>query len=1052
MNTIALNEHIKQLRARDPRIAITFNPQQSAITILRGRLANPVNVEALKKSPYQYSRQFIRENRVLLGNIDESTQLDNERATTDRRGMTHVLLAQKHGNAQVWGGNLSVHYGADGAVYLLKSNLASAIDIPASPRIESAHATEIAKEHAGAGASLFEGIQPALVVADAKTLHKEQEGKKYYLCWQLGIILPEGNKELGWIYFVDALEGKVIFRYSSVQTGTGTGHYSHGTTLNSEAFGTTYRLRDTLTSSTWPEATKPIIHTYDDHGSTSCTLTNYSEEVDDDWDKVGPPRPPNRLDDQGPEVDIHRFVGYVLDYYYLTHGYNGWDGAGSDIKAHAHNEYLSNNAFWWSFYQQIYFADGNGDPGDPGATRDFMCPLDTVGHEYTHGVNYYFKILQTYDGETGALNEATSDLFGAFIALDYPVEDPWPWVQGRQYRLDGTIGRNMVDPSRDAAGVVGWDATSKATKHTSYQNGYYPDHYSIRYTDALDNNGVHINCPIITHAVYLMINGGTHRLSGVTVTGIGVGPVEQMLYEVISTGLLTNTSDFADFRLAFIEVCQTLYPEELDYLATVKAAFHAVGIGPDLYIRDTLSDQGDEPGSLSCMSPDIIVRQQLANAATLTQIADPTNGSLCQNIELGAGDHYVYFRLFNRGSVAGSGTFRLFISPVSTFPTPATWHEVGHYDFTGISASGGMWVPTAAGECLTLSETLINTLGVGHYCFIGIIESEDDPPPDRTLIDNVSEFHNFISKSNNYAWRNCDVVNLVPDTSGELPTITQTFQINGFGRRYEPRNLELDTRDLPEGTQVTLWLPKTKFYGLKAFEVRVLQAKIGVSKIGGILEELPVEQLRMRPIPLRELVKVTDVGAITPKAMPAEKIPALQPLRLSPQKVIRLTGLKLQQEEKINVQFAVKFPRNTGTRSVTLAIRERLNDQVLGQINYIFQIREVPPEAIAKKAFRVFGSVIDAETKQGLGGLRVEAWDKDLICNDLVGTVITDKQGAFQLGFDESYFRELFLDRRPDLFFKVFQDGKMIKSTEDSVIWNVSTGDTQVVIEVARLV
>ncbi|MCA2653478.1 M4 family metallopeptidase [Microcystis sp. M061S2] len=1045
MNTIALKESIKQLRARDPRIAITFNPQQSAITILRGRLANPVNVEALKKSPYQYSRQFIRENRVLLGNIDESTQLDNERATTDRRGMTHVILAQKHGNAKVLGGNLSVHYGADGSLYLLKSNLASAIDIPASPRIESAHATEIAKEHAGAGASLFEGIQPALVVADAKTLHKEQEGKKYYLCWKLVIVSPEKSQDPGWFYLIDAINGTIHLRYPAEQTGSGTGYYSHGSALNSEASGTTYRLRDTVTSSTWATVTKPIIHTYDDHCSTSHTLTNYSEDSDDNWNNGGGD-PASRCDDQQEEVDIHRFLSYILDYYYLTHGHNSWDNAGADIKAHAHHDLNWKNASWRPLEQQIYIGDGNG------TSFDLMSPLDVLGHEFTHGVNDGFNIIQVYDGETGALNEGIADLFGAFIALNHPIDDSEPWQSAGQCVLPDHRGRNMVDPSRDAAGVVGWDATSNETKYNSALNGYYPDHYSIRYTDALDNNGVHINCPIITHAVYLMINGGTHRLSGVTVTGIGVGPVEQMLYEVISTGLLTNTSDFADFRLAFIEVCQTLYPEELDYLATVKAAFHAVGIGPDLYIRDTLSDQGDEPGSLSCMSPDIIVRQQLANAATLTQIADPTNGSLCQNIELGAGDHYVYFRLFNRGSVAGSGTFRLFISPVSTFPTPATWHEVGHYDFTGISASGGMWVPTAAGECLTLSETLINTLGVGHYCFIGIIESDDDPPPDRTLIDNVSEFHNFISKSNNYAWRNCDVVNLVPDTSGELPTITQTFQINGFGRRYEPRNLELDTRDLPEGTQVTLWLPKTKFYGLKAFEVRVLQAKIGVSKIGGILEELPVEQLRMRPIPLRELVKVTDVGAITPKAMPAEKIPALQALRLSPQKVIRLTGLKLQQEEKINVQFAVKFPRNTGTRSVTLAIRERLNDQVLGQINYIFQIREVPPEAIAKKAFRVFGSVIDAETKQGLGGLRVEAWDKDLICNDLVGTVITDKQGAFQLGFDESYFRELFLDRRPDLFFKVFQDGKMIKSTEDSVIWNVSTGDTQVVIEVARLV
>ncbi|MDJ0619647.1 MAG: S8 family peptidase [Calothrix sp. MO_192.B10] len=100
--------------------------------------------------------------------------------------------------------------------------------------------------------------------------------------------------------------------------------------------------------------------------------------------------------------------------------------------------------------------------------------------------------------------------------------------------------------------------------------------------------------------------------------------------------------------------------------------------------------------------------------------------------------------------------------------------------------------------------------------------------------------------------------------------------------------------------------------------------------------------------------------------------------------------------------------------------------------------------------YRISGQVIDRETGFGIPGLRIEAWDKDLICDDLVGSTITDGLGNFKMTFDTSYLQELFSDRRPALFFKVFQDGELIKSTEDAIIWNASVETAPIRIEIDR--
>jgi type II secretory pathway pseudopilin PulG len=100
------------------------------------------------------------------------------------------------------------------------------------------------------------------------------------------------------------------------------------------------------------------------------------------------------------------------------------------------------------------------------------------------------------------------------------------------------------------------------------------------------------------------------------------------------------------------------------------------------------------------------------------------------------------------------------------------------------------------------------------------------------------------------------------------------------------------------------------------------------------------------------------------------------------------------------------------------------------------------------RTFKICGYVIDSKTKCGIKGLRVESWDKDLIVSDLVGGSTTGEGGIFRIQFDESYFKELFFDRRPDLFFKIFHGENLIKSTKDSVLWNVDREDIEITIEI----
>lgn len=98
--------------------------------------------------------------------------------------------------------------------------------------------------------------------------------------------------------------------------------------------------------------------------------------------------------------------------------------------------------------------------------------------------------------------------------------------------------------------------------------------------------------------------------------------------------------------------------------------------------------------------------------------------------------------------------------------------------------------------------------------------------------------------------------------------------------------------------------------------------------------------------------------------------------------------------------------------------------------------------------YQVVGFIRDRTTLQGLPKLRVEGWDKDRLSDDFLKSTTTDAQGKFFMEFNESFFQGLFLEQRPDLYFRVFYQEVLIASTEDSVLWNVKPGKTEVLIEI----
>lgn len=81
----------------------------------------------------------------------------------------------------------------------------------------------------------------------------------------------------------------------------------------------------------------------------------------------------------------------------------------------------------------------------------------------------------------------------------------------------------------------------------------------------------------------------------------------------------------------------------------------------------------------------------------------------------------------------------------------------------------------------------------------------------------------------------------------------------------------------------------------------------------------------------------------------------------------------------------------------------------------------------------VSGIVVESESGRPLAGLRVRAFDKDLVFDDELGESATDAVGRFEIRFSESQFRD-WNETAPDLYIRIFDASgeRLLHSTEQA--------------------
>ena len=255
------------------------------------------------------------------------------------------------------------------------------------------------------------------------------------------------------------------------------------------------------------------------------------------------------------------------------------DGNGARLDSTVHYRVGYDNAFWNG--QQMVYGDGDEDLAVAERLFNrFTIAIDIIGHELTHAVTQFTANL-VYQGQSGALNESMSDVFGSLVKQrnlgQTAAEADWIIGEGLfTSRVNGKGIRNMKQPGTAYNDpVLGKDP----------QPGHMRDYVQTQ----SDNGGVHINSGIPNRAFYV---------TAFNIGGFAWEKAGQIWYVTLQSKL-SQSATFVTAAAKTYEAARDLYGQGSLEQQAVKAGWAEVGIDVE---QTTPPDPGSRPGCATTLT------------------------------------------------------------------------------------------------------------------------------------------------------------------------------------------------------------------------------------------------------------------------------------------------------------------------------------------------------------------------------------------------------------------------------------------------------------------
>jgi len=357
-------------------------------------------------------------------------------------------------------------------------------------------------------------------------------------------------------YLFDAHSGAILKKWDSLQTaaatGTGNSEYSGSVSLGTNTITGGWELRDVGRAMNFA--------TYNLNHGTSGTGSIFTD-TDNTWGdgaNYTSGGSTTSANGQTAGVDAHFGIAKTYDYYKNVHGRNGIDNANTATYNRVHYSSNYDNAFW----DDTCFCMTYGD----GSSFKVLTAIDVAGHEMTHGVTSRTAGL-VYSGESGGLNESTSDIHGTMVEFysrggsgSTIGNTGGTWTIGEQ--LSATPLRYMYKPSKDGTSPDAWSSS-------------------------IGNLDVHYSSGASNRAFYFLSQGSSSTagsdfyssyLPG-GMTGVGNDHAARIAYRAL-TVYMTSSTNYAAARTAFLNSASDLYggTTSADH-AAVENAFAAINVG-----------------------------------------------------------------------------------------------------------------------------------------------------------------------------------------------------------------------------------------------------------------------------------------------------------------------------------------------------------------------------------------------------------------------------------------------------------------------------------------